>query len=442
MNVVTRGISARSRPDTRDAERSTPPAERSARRPRDTPAGVVLWCVLKGRAVKNACGLRQAELGVPLDAQDMPSTWCNHPRGLNELCDFSLVPQTIQTLWPHIRVRVRECHVKSCEHASALTAIRLGNTFGTGFPQPPGAWGRVFLAQNTHGERNKIVPHPPSIFVLPAHARVRCARAPRWVQVGYEDELRWGWGTILLESPSQTSLEMYHWRRHWATPGRGASAQRCARSEAISLLLAQETCEMKKFAGTQALFDVCTASHAGALHAPAAVGPLQCTARRLSSLAMGRIEGVIDDGAARCAVGGWCSLSARRVRLELRGGLFGTTIVEWAHIRWFPRRPGPSQLPGACESRTRGSVRHDDMGSGGFTWLPGMRSMASVATSSLSRALACTRLGAICGTAECSQRARRAAHIGSLRSDVWCVSRPEWRGEALGESGRSHGEGG
>ena len=73
------------------------------------------------------------------------------------------------------------------------------------------------------------------------------------------------------------------------------------------------------------------------------------------------------------------------------------------------------------------------MGSGGLTWyLPGMRSMASVATSSLSRALACTRLGAICGTAECSQRARRAAHIGSLRSDVWCVSRPEWRGEAPG----------
>ena len=41
------------------------------------------------------------------------------------------------------------------EHAAAtaLTAIRLGHTFGTGFPQPPGAWGRVFLAQNTHGER-------------------------------------------------------------------------------------------------------------------------------------------------------------------------------------------------------------------------------------------------------------------------------------------------
>ena len=37
--------------------------------------------------------------------------------------------------------------------ATALTAIRLGHTFGTGFPQPPGAWERVFVAQNTHGER-------------------------------------------------------------------------------------------------------------------------------------------------------------------------------------------------------------------------------------------------------------------------------------------------
>jgi hypothetical protein len=81
---------------------------------------------------------------------------------------------------------------------------------------------------------------------------------------------------------------------------------------------------------------------------------------------MGRVEGVIDDGADRCAVGGWCSPSAWRVRLELRGGLFRTITVEWAYIRWFPRRSHPSQLPGACDSRTHGSVRHDEMGSGGF----------------------------------------------------------------------------
>ena len=178
------------------------------------------------------------------------------------------------------------------------------------------------------------------------------------------------------------------------------------------------------------------------LHAPAGVRVGQRKARLLSSPAMGRIEGVIDDGAGRCAVGGWCSLSARRVRLELCGGLFQTIIVEWAYIRWFPHRPRPFQLPGPCDSRTRGSVRHDDMGSGGFTWLPGMRSMASGATCSLSHALARTRLGAIRGTSECSQRARRAAHIGSLRSDAWCVSRPKEEGGLLGEEWRSHGDGG
>ena len=165
-------------------------------------------------------------------------------------------------------------------------------------------------------------------------------------------------------------------------------------------------------------------------------------ARRLSSPEMGQVEGVVDDGADRCAVGGWCSLSARRVRLELRGGLFRTINGEKAYIRLIPHTTRPSQLPGARESRTRGSVRHNDKGSGGFTWMPGMRSMASGATCSLSHALARTRLGAIRGTSECSQRARRAARIGSLRSDAWCVSRPKEEGGLLGEEWRSHGDGG
>ena len=51
---------------------------------------------------------------------------------------------------------------------------------------------------------------------------------------------------------------------------------------------------------------------------------------------------------------------------------------------------------------------------------------------SLSHAHARNRLGAIHGTSECSQRARRATHIGSLRSDAWCVSRPEQRKGLLG----------
>ena len=51
---------------------------------------------------------------------------------------------------------------------------------------------------------------------------------------------RQAWRIILFESPSQTSLEMYHRRRHRATPGRGASLGARARSEAISLLLARK----------------------------------------------------------------------------------------------------------------------------------------------------------------------------------------------------------
>ena len=41
-----------------------------------------------------------------------------------------------------------------------------------------------------------------------------------------------------------------------------------------------------------------------------------------------------------------------------------------------------------------------------------------------------------------SSSARRTARIVSIRSDAWCVSRPERRGEDLGEDGRSHVEGG
>ena len=88
-------------------------------------------------------------------------------------------------------------------------------------------------------------------------------------------------------------------------------------------------------------------------------------ARLLSYLAMGGVEGVIDDGAARCLVGGWYSPSARRVRLELRGGLFRTIIVEWAYARTFPPRPHPSQLPGYSSLARVVRVRYDDIGSGG-----------------------------------------------------------------------------
>ena len=53
-----------------------------------------------------------------------------------------------------------------------------------------------------------------------------------------------------MESPRQSSLEMYHRRRHRATPGRGASLGARARSEAIWVLLARKKClkmQMKCF---------------------------------------------------------------------------------------------------------------------------------------------------------------------------------------------------
>ena len=93
-------------------------------------------------------------------------------------------------------------------------------------------------------------------------------------------------------------------RPHW----QGARAsERAHVLGSIWLLLAQKTCEMKTFTGTQALFDVCVqcarASHAGACHAPAAVRVGQCKARRLSSPAMGQLKAVVNGAAACSAVG-------------------------------------------------------------------------------------------------------------------------------------------
>ena len=75
-----------------------------------------------------------------------------------------------------------------------------------------------------------------------------------------------------MESPRQSSLEVYHRRRHRATPGRGASLGARARSEAISLLLARKKClkmQMKCFLPEPRLplqpCTVATGSHAESL---------------------------------------------------------------------------------------------------------------------------------------------------------------------------------
>ena len=142
-----------------------------------------------------------------------------------------------------------------------------------------------------------------------------CARATTVAAGGLGRRPRHFWGTILLESPSQTSLEMYHRRRHRATPGRGASLRARARSEAISLLLARKKClknaDEMLFAGTGSrLSRAPVANGAGAAAmlertpALAAGGVVQSMARQLSPLALGQFSGAIGSGVDRCVVCG------------------------------------------------------------------------------------------------------------------------------------------
>ena len=103
---------------------------------------------------------------------------------------------------------------------------------------------------------------------------------------------------------------------------------------------------------------------------------------------MGRVEGVIDDGADRCAVGGWCSPSAWRVRLELRGGL--TSGQSPSNGRTYDGSHADHILLNCQEHVILARmVVYDTMRWAvvGFTWLSAMRSMASLATCSLLRTL-------------------------------------------------------
>ena len=139
--------------------------------------------------------------------------------------------------------------------ASALTAIFLVNTFR--FTLPPSLWslGNIFpSSKHTWGTQKNHSPPPENMCFARPCARM-CARATTVAAGGLGRRPRHFWGTILLESPSQTSLEMYHRRRHRATPGRGASLGARARSEAIWVLLARKKClknaDEMLFAGTK-----------------------------------------------------------------------------------------------------------------------------------------------------------------------------------------------
>ena len=62
-----------------------------------------------------------------------------------------------------------------------------------------------------------------------------------------------------------------------------------------------------------------------------------------------------------------------------------------------------------------------------------VRSLDAGCCSMASHAHSHACLETIRGTFERACHARRTARIGSIRSDAWCVSRPERRGEGLGE---------
>ena len=127
--------------------------------------------------------------------------------------------------------------------ATALTAIFFGNTFR--FTLPPSLWslGNIFpSSKHTWGTRKNYSPPPEyKLFDRPcARPWSACAAVAAG---GLGCRPHQAWRMILFESPSQTSLEMYHRRRHRVTPGRGASLGARARSEAISLLLARKKCK-------------------------------------------------------------------------------------------------------------------------------------------------------------------------------------------------------
>ena len=146
--------------------------------------------------------------------------------------------------------------VSAVAFASSLTAKKFGNTFRTGFPQPPGPGGRVFLGQNTHGERKKKFPHP-RVYVFCPRPCMRTWCACIAVATGaLSRRAQMCGGTILLESPRQSTLETYHARRHPTPRGHRASLGARAGSGVDLAVARAETCEMKSFAGTQALVRV------------------------------------------------------------------------------------------------------------------------------------------------------------------------------------------
>ena len=157
---------------------------------------------------------------------------------------------------------------------------------------------------------------------------------------------------------------------------------------------------------------------------------------------MGQHEGGIHLDGVRCAAGSKESQSAQRVCSEVVCGLFCSVSAEWLCARAQPTSGSRFQLAITMEYRTCGVGALRAWAVVGPKCLLARRSMVPHATSEMSHALSSHGLATIRGTLERSQSTRHIAHIGSIRSDVWCASKLEMREEGLEESGRSHGEGG
>ena len=151
-----------------------------------------------------------------------------------------------------MRTRATLCHISL--RPTSLTALRLVNNFGNA--PPPSLWslGHIFpSSKHTWGTQKNFGP-PPEYMCFTRPCARTCAPATTVAVGRLGRRPRQAWTKVFSESPSQTSLEMYHRHPHRATPGRGASLGARARSEAIWVLLARKKClknaDEKLFAGT------------------------------------------------------------------------------------------------------------------------------------------------------------------------------------------------
>ena len=128
-------------------------------------------------------------------------------------------------------------------------------------------WGKIFpRSKHTWGTQKNYGP-PPEYMCFTRPCARTCAPATTVAAGRLGRRPRQAWTIVFSESPSQTSLEMYHQRRHRAISGRGANLGARARSEAIWVLLARKKSQMKCFLPEPRLpLEPCTVANGLARH--------------------------------------------------------------------------------------------------------------------------------------------------------------------------------